>query len=122
MATEILDARAPGLVPTTGRTGGPTGRGPVGRGDDGGGPNATFRSEEHTSELQSPYDLVCRLLLEKKNNRIKYRIPCTVCPRLQGTVPWPRSPGGFDHHWQPIARRRRLSDALPYTSCSRPYL
>src|SRR5437867_10094130 len=26
----------------------------------------TARSEEHTSELQSPYDLVCRLLLEKK--------------------------------------------------------
>src|SRR5207248_11269388 len=26
------------------------------------------RSEEHTSELQSPYDLVCRLLLEKKND------------------------------------------------------
>src|SRR5207248_4130873 len=25
------------------------------------------RSEEHTSELQSSYDLVCRLLLEKKN-------------------------------------------------------
>src|SRR5207248_8601879 len=29
------------------------------------------RSEEHTSELQSPYDLVCRLLLEKKNNTQK---------------------------------------------------
>src|SRR5438094_4837836 len=28
-----------------------------------------LRSEEHTSELQSPYDLVCRLLLEKKNRR-----------------------------------------------------
>src|SRR5438094_7516899 len=27
------------------------------------------RSEEHTSELQSPYDLVCRLLLEKKKKR-----------------------------------------------------
>src|SRR6266516_6700916 len=27
---------------------------------------AIRRSEEHTSELQSPYDLVCRLLLEKK--------------------------------------------------------
>src|SRR5207249_9829418 len=26
------------------------------------------RSEEHTSELQSRFDLVCRLLLEKKNN------------------------------------------------------
>src|SRR5438094_10190200 len=29
------------------------------------------RSEEHTSELQSPYDLVCRLLLEKKKKKIK---------------------------------------------------
>src|SRR5437867_6328183 len=28
------------------------------------------RSEEHTSELQSPYDLVCRLLLEKKKHNI----------------------------------------------------
>src|SRR5437867_6168934 len=31
------------------------------------GPFPILRSEEHTSELQSPYDLVCRLLLEKKN-------------------------------------------------------
>src|SRR5437867_8596761 len=30
---------------------------------------AVSRSEEHTSELQSPYDLVCRLLLEKKKTR-----------------------------------------------------
>src|SRR5437867_10719031 len=29
------------------------------------------RSEEHTSELQSPYDLVCRLLLEKKKKIVK---------------------------------------------------
>src|SRR5258708_29800823 len=29
---------------------------------------ATTRSEEHTSELQSPDHLVCRLLLEKKKN------------------------------------------------------
>src|SRR5438034_4221235 len=28
--------------------------------------HGTSRSEEHTSELQSPSDLVCRLLLEKK--------------------------------------------------------
>src|SRR2546426_9207764 len=27
-----------------------------------------YRSEEHTSELQSPCNLVCRLLLEKKKN------------------------------------------------------
>src|SRR5438552_7157734 len=30
----------------------------------------TTRSEEHTSELQSPDHLVCRLLLEKKKDRI----------------------------------------------------
>src|SRR5207249_5026324 len=30
---------------------------------------ALLRSEEHTSELQSRFDLVCRLLLEKKNVR-----------------------------------------------------
>src|SRR5256885_8451463 len=29
-------------------------------------PTAPLRSEEHTSELQSPCNLVCRLLLEKK--------------------------------------------------------
>src|SRR2546426_6228210 len=29
-------------------------------------PNSHVRSEEHTSELQSPCNLVCRLLLEKK--------------------------------------------------------
>src|SRR5256885_5796917 len=32
----------------------------------------THRSEEHTSELQSPCNLVCRLLLEKKKKKIKY--------------------------------------------------
>src|SRR5256885_11006869 len=31
--------------------------------------NSVARSEEHTSELQSPCNLVCRLLLEKKNRR-----------------------------------------------------
>src|SRR5437868_12016465 len=31
------------------------------------------RSEEHTSELQSRFDLVCRLLLEKKNTKKKKR-------------------------------------------------
>src|SRR5688500_19256102 len=32
---------------------------------------APQRSEEHTSELQSPCNIVCRLLLEKKNNAKK---------------------------------------------------
>src|SRR5688572_31357096 len=33
-------------------------------------PGAQDRSEEHTSELQSQSNLVCRLLLEKKNNNM----------------------------------------------------
>src|SRR5256885_2810962 len=35
------------------------------------------RSEEHTSELQSPCNLVCRLLLEKKNIEISV---CSLAP------------------------------------------
>src|SRR5574340_1688941 len=49
------------------------------------------RSEEHTSELQSPKDLVCRLLLEKKNTkhqeRLKVRQP-------SHTNQWNRKRGG----------------------------
>src|SRR5256885_7067395 len=37
---------------------------------DGQGNFGSVRSEEHTSELQSPCNLVCRLLLEKKKNKI----------------------------------------------------
>src|SRR5256885_13088010 len=38
------------------------------------------RSEEHTSELQSPCNLVCRLLLEKKNNHNYSHRPQTLAP------------------------------------------
>src|SRR5438552_8953267 len=43
---------------------------------------ADGRSEEHTSELQSPDHLVCRLLLEKKNNH--------TIPFPTHLPPWPR--------------------------------
>src|SRR5258708_33334129 len=40
---------------------------------------SAIRSEEHTSELQSPDHLVCRLLLEKKKNnkRNERAVPCS---------------------------------------------
>src|SRR4051794_41320448 len=47
---------------------------------------APLRSEEHTSELQSPVHLVCRLLLEKKNNNIRTTTPSSTQP------PTPRAP------------------------------
>src|SRR5256885_10895406 len=34
-----------------------------------------MRSEEHTSELQSPCNLVCRLLLEKKTTELRHHAP-----------------------------------------------
>src|SRR2546426_6299597 len=37
-------------------------------------PTTSFRSEEHTSELQSPCNLVCRLLLEKKKQHRQSRV------------------------------------------------
>src|SRR5438034_6985531 len=53
--------KATGLTPV---------RAPVSRVAEGGG-RFHVRSEEHTSELQSHSDLVCRLLLEKKKTKKK---------------------------------------------------
>src|SRR2546426_4946364 len=39
------------------------------------------RSEEHTSELQSPCNLVCRLLLEKKKKRSRDTVTHTLTKR-----------------------------------------
>src|SRR5256885_6715092 len=51
------------------------------------GRSASGRSEEHTSELQSPCNLVCRLLLEKKKNKracysLRLSAPLCSCPHL----------------------------------------
>src|SRR5438132_6857187 len=60
----VRHALARGRLRHPHRTGAP---GPFGREHD----HGRTRSEEHTSELQSHSDLVCRLLLEKKNKMIK---------------------------------------------------
>src|SRR5256885_6897336 len=41
------------------------------------------RSEEHTSELQSPCNLVCRLLLEKKKKQVKQRAAYTLTSKIR---------------------------------------
>src|SRR5256885_11876381 len=47
--------------------------------------NGNKRSEEHTSELQSPCNLVCRLLLEKKKYSVHTDdVPCTSTTRAHG--------------------------------------
>src|SRR5215469_18815917 len=45
-------------------------------------PPRSTRSEEHTSELQSRRDLVCRLLLEKKKNNANNRLFQKKKPKL----------------------------------------
>src|SRR5256886_6928881 len=74
-----------------------------------------WRSEEHTSELQSQSNLVCRLLLEKKKNiPSRFRL-------LSIDVPARRSDGldlaaAFPHGWLVgIAR-------APRRICPRPYV
>src|SRR5260370_22161440 len=54
-------------------------------GDRGYGQTVSGRSEEHTSELQSHLNLVCRLLLEKKNQE-PYPIP-TPCGHIRAHRP-----------------------------------
>src|SRR5437867_5994601 len=51
---------------------------------DGSGSATPRRSEEHTSELQSPYDLVCRLLLEKKKKT--NNTSCTIRVRIRKCI------------------------------------
>src|SRR5256885_13160543 len=48
---------------------------------------ASDRSEEHTSELQSPCNLACRLLLEKKKPRCPHRAHIRLAPSAAPHVP-----------------------------------
>src|SRR5499427_9975254 len=76
-----------GLVP--GPLGGMPNLGPPGPlGPGGPGP----RSEEHTSELQAPSDLVCRLLLEKKNRQIYLNTHTFIRSRNDPYLTFPSQP------------------------------
>src|SRR2546426_2488393 len=64
-------------------------RAPQARQADGDRPSTSVpRSEEHTSELQSPCNLVCRLLLEKKKK----------CPSIPGTDAQPPTSTAWSAH------------------------
>src|SRR5437762_8141813 len=62
-----------------------------GRSDPGRARAGSDRSEEHTSELQSPMYLVCRLLLEKKKKRLDTTLKNTD-PHIQHTQLPPTNP------------------------------
>src|SRR2546421_6772022 len=80
----------------------------LGRGDPAG------RSEEHTSELQSRSDLVCRLLLEKK----KRRHPSLVRPRRPAHANRRRPPAPPPASPPPSAVRRPRGHRSSASACS----
>src|SRR5256885_2711629 len=59
-----------------------------------------LRSEEHTSELQSPCNLVCRLLLEKKKNS-----------SAQVDPPGRPAPRWLEHFWYPTSPSKAVTTA-----------
>src|ERR1039457_4066852 len=70
-----------------------------------------IRSEEHTSELQSPCNLVCRLLLEKK----KITVLAAAAP--VGARTCPHSPRQLTHAGRPPQTAVRVAPAA--SPCSR---
>src|SRR5256885_5520412 len=50
-------------------------------------PGSRKRSEEHTSELQSPCNLVCRLLLEKKNSALQHLAAASAQTGIKAAAP-----------------------------------
>src|ERR1022692_1029528 len=98
-----------------------------------------LRSEEHTSELQSPCNLVCRLLLEKKNlehgarthhHRLRaVRVRCgglagAARPRLASQLPtWAATAilalGSYLFFFFLMIRRPPRSTLFPYTTLFR---
>src|SRR5437773_8915204 len=57
------------------------------------------RSEEHTSELQSHHDLVCRLLLEKKNNKLHFQPQLHTVADIDARQFYDLLLNHFDHCW-----------------------
>src|ERR1022692_1192428 len=95
------------------------------------GAHSSDRSEEHTSELQSPCNLVCRLLLEKKGSstmtprrRNVARFSCTHrCPHISESSAAPSSTGALVAFnlvfFFLMIRRPPRSTLFPYTTLFR---
>src|SRR5256885_8440042 len=81
---------------------------------------ASVRSEEHTSELQSPCNLVCRLLLEKKITHATTRICRAVAKldaaQIQDVVDNDR------HHEHDVRRLRDVHPAAHQPELHVPFL
>src|SRR5699024_11254860 len=81
------------------------------------------KSEEHTSELQSRFDLVCRLLLEKKNDKGSHAT--TLNPPVQGPSHRSGTAGGrltllrYDHAYIPVTHTATPPSPSAYSPSAR---
>src|SRR5256885_3144780 len=80
-------------------------------------PSVDLRSEEHTSELQSPCNLVCRLLLEKKKSTPS-RLPRDRRTPAHAGRRTARTPA---HPPRPRTRRPAPATSTWRASCKRAY-
>src|SRR3989454_5565289 len=71
------------------------------------------RSEEHTSELQSPCNLVCRLLLEKKKHNAARQPPCSQERRLCHQPELTAKPEAIRERRRHHRPRNRIRDVHP---------
>src|SRR5258708_9637657 len=83
------------------------------------------RSEEHTSELQSPDHLVCRLLLEKKKHTSELRspdhLPCPLLIHKTNSVPSPFRSHATDtmsHHFTSVLHITHPNRTIYYSPTS----
>src|SRR2546430_6286970 len=73
-----------------------------------------WRSEEHTSELQSQSNLVCRLLLEKKNNILKH----PLASRRKNSTSFMKTLRNFPHCTKISVRRPSMPIFIPTQNTS----
>src|SRR5256885_3852208 len=78
------------------------------------------RSEEHTSELQSPCNLVCRLLLEKKKKHTANQDPRILGKWSQGHSSLRDASGHYSRH--ALVLRFKMTELVPgdATRCHTP--
>src|SRR2546430_12096399 len=76
--------------------------------------DADVRSEEHTSELQSQSNIVCRLLLEKKTKCRRTDTFRSASPTRSRAIPqWTSTSNWRERHWPPGSFSRRRASLLP---------
>src|SRR5256885_9416690 len=83
-------------------------------------PGSKARSEEHTSELQSPCNIVCRLLLEKNKQANAIASPAFLRPLVVNWKIGPQPPGAMITGFPSIVTSAPVRTSMAGASPSEP--